>query len=272
MNLFLKILTGSIISFFLHGGIGFSDTVLLQNGDKLTGDVKNENFAVQGSFGQIILKKPFCKNITIDDNQIFAGSLETINNDFFSGTILNRQIQILLTNKSLETVSVNDLKSIFFETAGPSRQVITTIFTTGVGDRFSGKLLNPEIRIRTEYMTAIYQAADINRIEFVADKPDNASLLLSNGDLIHGDLRSEKIRIEPDSFAQLTVDQSKLSSIQLKASKMLLKEFSSSTVAEKDSESNRITAAGYGSARNSASNESSAGRALNRRIDFRVIE
>jgi OmpA-OmpF porin, OOP family len=41
---------------------------------------------------------------------------------------------------------------------------------------------------------------------------------------------------------------------------------------KKGIESNRITAVGYGSARNNASNESSAGRALNRRIDIMVIE
>jgi OOP family OmpA-OmpF porin len=41
---------------------------------------------------------------------------------------------------------------------------------------------------------------------------------------------------------------------------------------KKGIESDRITAVGFGTARNKASNENSTGRALNRRIDFAVIE
>jgi hypothetical protein len=106
----------------------------------------------------------------------------------------------------------------------------------GDGDRFSGKLLIPEIKIRTEYLIAAYQTSEINRVEFAQEKPDDASLLLTNGDLIHGHLLLDKIKIDPDSFAQLTVDPSIFSSIQFNARKMLLKEFSGSTSSEKDSD------------------------------------
>ncbi|MEJ2167547.1 MAG: OmpA family protein [Desulfobacterales bacterium] len=54
-------------------------------------------------------------------------------------------------------------------------------------------------------MTAAYKGAEINRIEFDPAKPDEAALLLTNGDLIHGSLMLDKIRIEPDSFAQLAM-------------------------------------------------------------------
>ncbi len=241
MNLFLKIFIVWTMIFFLHAGTGYTDTALLRNGDKLIGNIQNEYFVVQGSFGQIAVNKAFCKNMTMDNNQLFVGSLKTINNDFFTGTVLNRDIQILLTNKALETININDLKSLFLDSSGPSRQVITTIFTMGDGDRFSGKLLIPEIEIRTEYMIATYQTSEINRIEFAPEKPDNASLLLTNGDLIHGHLLLDKIKIDPDSFAQLTVNPSIFSSIQFNARKMLLKKFSSSTSSEKDSDRDGVS-------------------------------
>ncbi len=170
----------------------------------------------------------------MDTNQMFIGSLKTINNDFFTGTILNREIQILLTDETRETVNINDLNSLFFEFSGPSRQVLTTIFTMSDGDRFSGKLLNPEIKVRTDYMTATYEGAEINRIDFAADDPDKVKLLLTNGDIIQGNLLLDEIRIEPDSFAQLTADKSKFNSIQFNARKMLLKEYSSSIPSEQD--------------------------------------
>jgi outer membrane protein OmpA-like peptidoglycan-associated protein len=236
MNRFAKQLILLFMIFFLQVGTGYSDTVLLRNGDRLIGVIQNEYFVVQGSFSQITVKRTFCKNIIMESNQAFIGSLKTINNDSLTGTMLDREIQILLTNQTRETVSMNDLKSLFIDAFGPNRQVTTTIFTTRDGSRFSGKLLNPEIKIRTEYMAATYQTADINRIEFEGDKPANVSLLLSNGDFIHGNLLLDKITIQPDSFAQLTVDQSEFSSIQFNASKLLLKEFSSSASSEKDSD------------------------------------
>jgi OOP family OmpA-OmpF porin len=234
MNPFLKILVVLAMILFLHAGTGYTDTVLLRNGDKLIGDVQNKYFMVKGSFGRIAVEKSFCKNIIMVNSQLLIGSLKTINNDLFTGTILNEKVQILHPNETLETVNINDLKSLFLSFSGPSRQVITTIFKTQDGDRFSGKLLNPEIKIRTAYMTAIYQDAEINRIEFNADAPDNARLLLTNGEVIHGNLLWDKIMIEPDSCAQLTVDQSKLSSIQFNAPKMLLNEYNSSAAAIKD--------------------------------------
>lgn len=240
MKLSLKILILPAMILFLHSGTGYSDTVLLRNGDKLIGDVQNDYFVLQTSFGQVNIKKPFCKNIIMDDNRVTAGWLKTINNDLLSGTILNRQIKILLTDQSPEAVDMYDLKSVFFDTAGPSRQVTTTVFTTGDGGRFSGRLLTPQVRIRTNYMNAAYKAAEINRIEFDPDKPDKAALLLTKGDLIHGSLLLEKIQIVPDSFAPIAMDQSKLRSIQFNARKMLIEKYSSSAASIPDADGDEV--------------------------------
>ena len=108
------------------------------------------------------------------------------------------------------------------------------------GDRFSGKLLNPEVKIQTEYMTATYEGAEINRIDFAAEVSDKGKLLLINGDVIQGILLLDEIRIEPDSFAQFTADKSKFSSIQFNAHKLLIKEYSSGTPPEQDSDGDGV--------------------------------
>lgn len=233
MSLFLKIFSVLIMIFFLHAATGYSDTLLLRNGDKLIGEIQNDYFVVRGSYSQIVVNKVFCKNIIMDPSQMFDGSLQTVNNDFFTGTILNREIQILLTDKKREIINIKDLNSIFLDISGPSRQVLTTIFTMVGGDRFSGNLLNPEVKIQTENMTATYGAAEINRIDFISDPPDTVKLLSINGDIIQGKLLLDEIRIEPDSVAQLTADRSKFSLIQFNARKMLLNEYSS-TVSQND--------------------------------------
>ena len=229
MSLILKIFIMFTMIFSLQAGTGYTDTLLLRNGDKLIGEIQNEYFVVRGSYSQIVVNKAFCKNISMNLNQQVMGSLKTINNDLFIGTILNREIQILFSNETRKIVKVNDLNSLFIDISGPSRQVLTTVFTMGAGDRFSGKFLNPEVKIQTEYMTATYRADEINRIDFVSDAPDTVILLSVNGDSVQGKLLIDDIRIEPDSVAPLTADRSKFSSIQFNAPKMLLKEYSSTT-------------------------------------------
>jgi hypothetical protein len=44
---------------FLNSGTGYSDTVLLRNGDKLIGNVQNEYFVLQASFRSDNYKKTF---------------------------------------------------------------------------------------------------------------------------------------------------------------------------------------------------------------------
>lgn len=215
--------------FLLLAGTGYSDTVLLRNGDELIGEIQNEYFVVRGSYSQIVVNKAFCKGITMDPDQMFKGSLQTMNNDFFTGIILNREIQILLTDETREIVNINDLNSLFFDISGPSRQVLTTIFTMENGDRFSGKLVNPEVEIQTESMTVKYGAAEINRIDFVSDAPNTVKMLLINREIILGKLLLDEIKIEPDSVAQLAADRAKFRSIQFNARKMLLKKYSNTT-------------------------------------------
>jgi len=237
MNLFLKIALVLTMIFFLHVGDGYTDTVLLRNGDTLIGDIQNEYFVVRGSYSQIIIKKQFCKNLIMDTDQVSTGSVKTINNDRISGPILNGNIQIRLSDDTRETTfDTKELKSIFFEVPGPSRQVSTTIFTMRDGDRFSGTLLNPLVKVQTEYMTAAYPGTELNRIDFASDAPDKVKLLLINGDVIQGKLLIDAIRIAPDSFAPLTADPSEFSSIQFNARKMLLKEFSGSSDPIKDAD------------------------------------
>ena len=240
MNRFFKIFTVSTMIFFVHTATGYTDTVLLRNGDRLTGEIKNEYFVVHGSYSQIIVNKNFCKNLSMDPDRSLFGSLKTINNDLFSGTLLSREIRILLADDTLETILVKNLRSLSIELSGSSRQALTTIFTMSDGDRFSGKMLKPAVGIRNEYMTAEYKIPDINRIDFAADAPDLVKLLLVNGDIVQGNLLIDEILIEPDSIARLSAHRSKFSSIQFNSRKMLLKVFEHSSSSGPDADQDGV--------------------------------
>ena len=114
MSLFIKIFMILTMTFFLHAGAGYSDTVILRNGEELNGSIQNDHFVVRGSYSQVVIKKSFTKNITMDSSRNLIGYVKTINNDTITGTILNNEIQFLLSDGTRETVTFKE--SFFYQT------------------------------------------------------------------------------------------------------------------------------------------------------------
>ena len=236
----LKVLTTMLIIIFVFAAQSYADTVLLHNGDRLIGTIQNPYFALQSPYGQIVIKNDFLKRISLSDSQLLDAKLQTINNDLFSGTILNEDIQILLQTETSETLDIKQVKLIMLDTSGPSHPILTTIFTTQNNDRFSGKLINSGLRLEADFMITTYQPKDINRIESTGDEKKDVKVLLTNGDIIKGVLKLDKINIAPDSLSRLTIDKSGLSSVQFNARKMVLKEYDSLPASEKDGDGDGV--------------------------------
>ncbi len=229
-----------ILNIFVLAAQGQADTVLLHNGDRLIGTVQNSYFALQSPYGQIVIKNNFLKRISLSDSQLLDAKLQTINNDLFNGTILNEDIQIQLQTGTSETLEIRDIKLIMLDTSGPSYPILTTIFTTQNNDRFSGKLINSDLRLEADFMTTTYQTKDFNRIEFTGDEKKDVKVLLTKGDIIEGLLKLNEILIGPDSSSRLTIDKSGLSSIQFNARKMVLKQYDSLAATEKDGDGDGV--------------------------------
>ncbi len=104
----VKVLSILITTIFVYAAPVHADTVFLKNGDRLIGDIQNSHFALQSTYGQIVIKSDFLKRISLSENQPLDAKLQTINNDLLSGTLLNKDIQIQLQNESRETGSRSD--------------------------------------------------------------------------------------------------------------------------------------------------------------------
>ena len=198
------------------------------------------NIALQSPYGQIVFNNDFLKRFSLSNSQPLEAKLQTINNDLFSGTILNNNIQIQLQTGTTETLEINSVKLIMLDTSGPSYPILTTIFTTQNNDRFSGKTLNLGIRIEADFMTTTYDPKNINRIEFTGNAKNDVKILLVNGDIVEGVLKMDKFLIAPDSLARHAADKSAFSSIQFNARKMVLKEFDSLPASEKDGDGDGV--------------------------------
>jgi len=240
MKQFITFFSILILNIFILAAPSQADTVLLHNGDRLIGTVQNSYFALQSPYGQIIIKNDFLKSISLSDSQLLDAKLQTINNDLFNGTILNEDIQIELQTGTSATLPCRDVKHIMLDTSGPSYPILTTIFTTQNNDRFSGKLINSDLRLETDFMTTTYQAKDFNRIAFTGDDKKDVKVLLANGDIIEGVLKLDEIVIGPDSSARLSIAKSGLSSVQFNARKMVLKEYDRLPATEKDGDGDGV--------------------------------
>jgi len=217
-----------------------ADTVLLHSGDRLIGTVQNKYLAVQIPYGQIVINNDFLKRVSLPNSQEREVKLQTINNDLFSGIILNDDIQIELQTGAIETLEIRTVKLITLDTSGPSYPITTTIFTTRNNDRFSGKLLNLGLRLQADFTTATFAPEDINRIEFTGDADKEIRVLMSNGEIFEGKLKVNDLLIAPHSLARQIADKSEFSSIQFNASKMVLKEFDSLPDSDKDGDGDGV--------------------------------
>jgi len=241
MHLFNKAVIVLISAFLLQTGCGYADTIFLRNGDILSGDIQTDFFALEGPAGQIIVRRDFVKKLSLTDGSTGKLSIETINNDVLSGIALNQVIRLRLDSAINETIKIEDIEQILPDTSGPSYPISTAIFTVKNSDRFSGKLLEPQIKIQSNYLTKSYSLAEINRIEFTKDQENSAKILLNNGDVIQGELVGAKMTIAPDSMGWLTVDKSILDSVQLNARKLILKEYGALPPSEKDGDGDGVS-------------------------------
>ena len=75
--------------------LGHADIAYISNGDKLYGKVQSPSFNVQTPCGWVIIRNEFLKNITFQNESLRLWLVETINNDMFSGTLLNDSIELI---------------------------------------------------------------------------------------------------------------------------------------------------------------------------------
>ena len=240
MNKISAILVTLALSCLIWPALGQADIAYLSNGDKLYGKVLSPSFTVQTPYGQVIIQNEFLKSITFKNESIGRWLVETINNDVFSGTLLNEHIEFIQEDGERLQLTNASIKRIRREIYVPSYPVMTTIITMKNNDRFSGRLSDTILEIQADYVTPAVQSDDINRIEFGDGYPSDIKILLENGDLITGILIQDHIRVTPDAVAEFSLSKSSIRSIQFNAPKMVLKEFANNPQSEKDSDGDGI--------------------------------
>jgi outer membrane protein OmpA-like peptidoglycan-associated protein len=240
MNKIVKMFSILALFFLICPPLGQADIVYIKNGDKLFGTIQNPSFTVQAPYGRVSIKNESLKSLDYKTGSVGRWTIETINNDRFSGTLLNDTIEFMEENGKQRNLRREQIQRMKREISGPSYSITTTNFTMENDDRFSGKFLDNELEIRAKHTTRSIQPGEINRIEFAQDNQEYTSILLENGDLISGTLKLNEIRLDPDAIDEFTVTKSSLKSIQFNAPKMVLNRFGNTRRAEKDADGDGI--------------------------------
>lgn len=241
MQKVLRALITLAVFFFLCPYSGQADIVYIKNGDKLFGTIPSPSFSVQTTYGKITVKNDFLRSLVFENRSAGRWILRTVNNDQFSGSWIESGIELIQDNGERKILAKENIRRIRREIEGPSYPITTTIFTMKNNDRFSGKFLNPIIRIRANFLTKTVKSSTINRIEFINDYQADTRILLQNGDRITGEIEPNQIRVAPDALSEFAVSQSSLRAIQFNAPKLVLKNFSEeSSQSEKDTDGDGI--------------------------------
>ena len=226
--------------FLVCPALSQADIVYIKNGDKLYGTILSPSFSVQTPYGEVRIKNELLKSIDYKAGPTGRWTLETINNDRFSGALLNESIQFVEEGGQQRVLGKEQVQSLKREIREPSYPITTTIFTMKNNDRFSGRFLDTTLEIRANYIADSIQPGEINRIEFTDDYQPDTTILLESGDFITGTLKQDQIRLAPDAVSELTVTKSSLKSIQFNAPKMVLNKFGNGNRSEEDGDRDGI--------------------------------
>ncbi|MGD8962326.1 MAG: OmpA family protein [Desulfobacterales bacterium] len=240
MNKILKNFVILTVFFLIVPSLAQADIVYVKDDDRLYGSIQTPAFTIRTPYGKVRINYSFIKSLEYKHGSIGRWVVETINNDRFSGSLLEDHIRFRQENGNQKIIKKEQINRMQREFRGSSRQITTTIFTMQNGDRFCGTFLNSGLEMTMNYMTKFIQATEINRIEFKEDYPSNIKICLENGDLLEGKLKQNQFRLMPGAAYELSVAISNLKSIQFNAPKLVLREFSGSAHAEIDSDGDGI--------------------------------
>jgi formylglycine-generating enzyme required for sulfatase activity len=191
------------------------DILLLRNGEKLTGTLLNDSFALRASYGQLKFDRRLVAGIDGAGTRQGIESIVTVNNNRFSG-FLDDSVFVLVqpTGSRIEVRPEKVLNVVLRlrdgETAGiPQRQFVLL----KNGDYFTGKVLVDALEIATTNATVKVPLADAESVSFLGDKKPSARIVLRNGTVLNGTLGAEDIAIQLDLGWQCRIYRDRIDAI-----------------------------------------------------------
>lgn len=170
----------------------FADQIELQNGQKLRGNIQNNNLKIKADYAVLSIQKKYINNLN-KKNEIFV--LRASENNRFSGQLIS---DIVFVNQGTEKIfSAPEIKSIDFSDNSSFKDNKQVSVNLRNGDFFFASTVDNSISINTSLGSPLkLNYANISSIEYLSSR--NIYLVKhSDGSDIKADLSSQKIIVWP---------------------------------------------------------------------------
>jgi hypothetical protein len=174
-----------------------TDVMLLKNGDKLTGDVLNEEFSIRTSYADLTFNQESLAGIDLEDRINDMEVLITANDNRFSGFLDDSVFRFkLVTGPEIAVRREKVARVVFRREAEPVEAADQEFIVLRNGDFFNGRVTNTELVVNTAYARVPVQLADMRLFKVIGGEAPMTRILLENGDMIQGQLETEDISVE----------------------------------------------------------------------------
>jgi|GEM_PF-741503 len=210
-----------LIILFLLPGFCLGDTLTLKTGDVLVGSVLTPSFTMITPYGGIRVSAARVRTIRKAADKDSAFVLKTINNDLFSGSIMEKQVNVRLNTGASVPVGFNRVSALVFDRDKPTFKILTTIFFMKNNDRFSGSLSNKVLHIQTGHELMAFKTSDFSQIVFGQGNNVKARTLITDRTNVSGLLMERQLKIAPSSVTLIAPCVDYIAKIQFNAEKLV---------------------------------------------------
>ena len=202
----------------------YADTVTRNAGDVLPCDILTKYFGLRSPYQDLFFIKDYISDIICAPDQSNRCTIKTINNDSFTGLLINSQIEVLMGTGPKVSLPLDTIKSVHIDTqdntTDTTRKKETTVFVMNNGDRFSGQIITARFKNKTGPLALEINEKKIKHIVFVHYPGATcANIYLNNHSMRYGVFDEEALSINPDSTPPITIPISRFHSIEFNSPK-----------------------------------------------------
>lgn len=188
------------------------DVLLLRNGDKLTGTLRQATFNLRTSYGLLQFDRRMIAGIDREGDRNHLESIITVNHNRFSGFLEDRAFMFQPRSGPPVELRREKVLKIAFQTREselqgiPQRQFILL----KNGDFFTGKVLQNQFQMSSGDQQVVFNANDYESIRFINERIPLAKAVLRNGNVVQGALAIEDIEVDLDLGFKVQVYQDRI--------------------------------------------------------------
>jgi len=201
----------------------FADTVTVKAGDVLTCDIHTKYYGLSTPYQNLFFIDDYIADIMNVPDQSALYTITTINNDFFTGHLINPQIEALMEIGLKADLPADTIKDVHLDNPGETKGKKTTIFVMKNGDRFSGQMITSRLNINTDQEPLAIDGKNMKRIVFITPSTKLAEIYMNDGSIHTGVISEDLLSIKPDSTSPMNINISQFQSIQFNAFKYIKK-------------------------------------------------